>query len=176
MAKIESGETEIVTEDFKLCDFLRENILNNQVLAVEHGVELLFTADLSDNWIKTDESRLNQIINNLVSNAIKFSCDNGKVEVILKSVNDSYQIAVSDNGPGIDKAYQPFLFDKFTQEQSAHTRKVGGTGLGLDITKGLVDILGGKLSYETSPKGTKFLVNIPNGLSDQMNVIQQSNL
>lgn len=75
---------------------------------------------------------------------------------------DHYRFSVIDNGPGIDKAYQPFLFNKFTQEQSALTRETGGTGLGLAITKGFVEQLNGKISFATTPDaGTTFFVDLP---------------
>ncbi len=117
--------------------------------------------------IRTDRTRLRQILINLVSNAIKFT-QRGRVQMIARFLEDprSLQIEVSDTGIGIAREHQDILFQPFTQADTTSTRKYGGTGLGLTITKRLVEMLGGTISFESElNKGTTFRVTIPVGLS-----------
>jgi PAS domain S-box-containing protein len=113
--------------------------------------------------IHTDRTRLRQIVINLVSNAIKFT-ERGRVEIVaqfLKDV-DLLQVEVIDTGIGIAAEHQARLFEPFTQSDSTSTRRYGGTGLGLTITRRLVEMLGGGISFESEPdKGSTFRVTIP---------------
>ncbi len=162
VSKIEAGEVQLDYSKLELVDFARKNIELNEGLAKKHKVTLDLVSDIDHGWIYTDEGKLNQIMNNLVSNAIKFSDNEGRVTISLSQFKNYYRLTVADNGPGIEKSYQPFLFDKFTQEQSSLTRKAGGTGLGLAITKQLIELLGGEISYSTvKGKGSKFFVDLP---------------
>jgi CheY-like chemotaxis protein len=117
--------------------------------------------------IQTDRTRLRQILINLVSNAIKFT-QTGGVEMVARFFDDrhSLQVDVIDTGIGIAQEHQQQLFQRFTQADATSTRKYGGTGLGLTITKRLVEMLEGTISFESEVnKGTTFRVTIPVGLS-----------
>jgi len=162
MAKLEAGKVKFNIEEVDLVPFVKENVELSQGLANQHNIILSVSTELIDGWVDTDEGRLNQVMNNLLSNAIKFSEKNGKVDVHLSQNQSYYRLSVVDNGAGIHKDYQPFLFKKFTQEQESQTRNVGGSGLGLAITKELVEQLGGVLSYETTfGEGTTFFIDLP---------------
>ena len=113
--------------------------------------------------IQTDRVRLRQVLINLVSNAIKFT-EKGRVEIVARYVDGFLQIEVIDTGIGIAPDHQEILFQPFTQADSTNTRQYGGTGLGLTITKRLVDMLGGSISFESAlGKGSTFRVTIPAG-------------
>ena len=115
--------------------------------------------------IQTDPTRLRQIVVNLVSNAIKFT-ERGRVEIVVKFLREEelLQIDVIDTGIGIAPEHQQCLFEPFTQADTTNTRKYGGTGLGLTITKRLVEMLGGNISFESEPdNGSTFRVRIPVG-------------
>ena len=162
MSKIEAGKVIYHFEEMELVEFIKESIELNHGLAETHKASLKLITDLKQAWVSTDGGRLNQIMNNLISNAVKFSGEGGNVTLRLSQYKGYYRLAVEDNGSGIKKSYQPFLFNKFTQEQSSQTRETGGTGLGLAITKVLIEQLGGKISYSTiQGKGTTFFIDLP---------------
>jgi PAS domain S-box-containing protein len=113
--------------------------------------------------IRTERTRLRQIVINLVSNAIKFT-EHGRVEIVAQFLKEagSLQIEVIDTGIGIAPEHQKILFQPFTQADTSSTRQYGGTGLGLTITKRLVEMLGGTISFESEPgRGSTFRVTIP---------------
>jgi PAS domain S-box-containing protein len=123
--------------------------------------------------IQTDRTRLRQIMINLVSNAVKFT-EQGRVEIVARFLKDEglLQVEVIDTGIGIEPEHQAILFQPFTQADSTSTRRYGGTGLGLTITKRLVEMLGGSISFESEPdKGSTFRVTIPTGSEPQPVVI-----
>jgi CheY-like chemotaxis protein/anti-sigma regulatory factor (Ser/Thr protein kinase) len=110
-----------------------------------------------------DPSRLQQIINNLLTNAIKFSDEYGKITVTTKSTGGSGLLIVSDSGIGIDAEFLPHVFEKFRQADSSARRRHGGLGLGLSIVKSLVEMQGGEVSVfsEGSGRGATFTVQLP---------------
>jgi len=161
LSRLESDNIVYHLKNLELCNFLKESIDLNGGIATTFNVTLVLNIDIKNAWLHIDETCLHQIMSNLISKAIKFPKQDGKVSVKLSSLDNYYRIAVSDNGSGIDKAYQPFLFQKFTQEQSSQTRSVDGTGLGLAITKSLIEQLGRKLNYTTAQEdGTSFFVDL----------------
>ena len=126
------------------------------------GIEFFVTDSLKIS-IKTDELRLHQILDNLIRNSVDFvPSRNGKIEVVAKQENGKMIFSVKDNGVGIPKDKQKNIFKKFYQVDTSHTRKHGGSGLGLVICKGIVDGLGGEMWFESEPgKGTTFSFDMP---------------
>lgn len=110
-----------------------------------------------------DPLRLHQILWNLVSNAIKFSEADGSVSILISSTGNFWSIEVKDSGKGIDPVFLPFVFDRFRQEDASTTRKFGGLGLGLSISKNLVELHGGTIRVESRGRGhgAKFIVRFP---------------
>ena len=109
-----------------------------------------------------DYQKIQQILYNLVSNAIKYSPENDEIEIAVAHTGKSFQIAVHDNGIGIDPKYHGKIFAKFVQLDSAYTKKESSTGLGLTITKELVELHGGKNSLISEVNnGSTFIVEIP---------------
>jgi PAS domain S-box-containing protein len=119
--------------------------------------------DPRGSWVSGDPSRLQQIIWNLVSNAVKFTPARGRVEVTVERVDSQHQITVSDSGPGINAEFLPFVFDRFTQASMTSERRYGGLGLGLAIVKNLVELHGGTVRADSSGdgKGATFKVAFP---------------
>jgi PAS domain S-box-containing protein len=119
--------------------------------------------DPRGSWVSGDPSRLQQIIWNLVSNAVKFTPARGRVEVTVERVDSQHQITISDSGPGIDAEFLPFVFDRFTQASMTSERRYGGLGLGLAIVKNLVELHGGTARADSSGdgKGATFKVAFP---------------
>ena|SRR5690554_1381694 len=113
-------------------------------------------------WMEIDDVKLLQVINNLLSNAMKFTPDGGAISVHLKEEKDTLLITVKDDGIGIPEEYHPFIFDEFTKAKRKGLRGEKPIGLGLSITKKLVELQGGKIWFESGEgKGTAFYVRIP---------------
>jgi signal transduction histidine kinase len=111
--------------------------------------------------IFSDEARISQVLTNFVSNAFKFT-SNGYIELGLSHTNNEILFSVKDTGIGIPKDYHEKVFDRFRQVEAAQTRKYGGIGLGLSITKNLVDLMGGRLWLESVPQvGSTFYFALP---------------
>ena len=135
------------------------NIL--QPLAQKKSINLKINMD-EDFEVFADYQKIQQILYNLVSNAIKFSPENEIVDISVSYNEDIFRIAVHDNGIGIDKKYHGKIFAKFVQLDSAYTKKESSTGLGLTITKELVELHGGKISLISEiNNGSTFIVEIP---------------
>jgi signal transduction histidine kinase/ActR/RegA family two-component response regulator len=113
--------------------------------------------------ILADPERLQQVIWNLLTNAVKFTDRSGEVKIVCRRTGGNFQIRVSDSGEGIDPAFIPFVFERFTQADASKTRKHGGLGLGLAIVRHIVECHGGTVSVQSQGKGsgTTFIVNLP---------------
>ena len=113
--------------------------------------------------ISGDADRLQQIVWNLISNAIRFTPQRGRIQVRLQQVNSKVKIIVSDNGSGIKAEFLPFIFDRFSQQDTSSTRKMGGLGMGLAIVRHLVELHGGEVEVESAGegKGATFTINLP---------------
>jgi signal transduction histidine kinase len=108
-----------------------------------------------------DERRITQVLLNLVGNAIKFT-DQGEVTIRAAAVGGSYNVSVSDTGPGISEADQAKLFQEFQQADNSITRRKGGTGLGLAISKRIIELQGGRIWVDSRPgQGSTFFVSLP---------------
>jgi signal transduction histidine kinase/CheY-like chemotaxis protein len=110
-----------------------------------------------------DADRLQQVVWNLASNAVKFTPRGGRVDVSVEERNEAVQVTVSDSGVGIDPAFLPYVFDRFRQGDSSTTRAQGGLGLGLAIVRHLVDLHGGSVTAHSPgrDRGTRFVVTLP---------------
>ncbi len=116
-----------------------------------------------------DPARLQQVIWNLINNAVKFTPKEGKIEVTVRRVNSHVEISVADNGQGIDETLLPRIFDRFNQGDASTTRTHGGLGLGLAIARQLVELHGGQISVESAGKdqGSRFSVRLPLSLTNR---------
>ena len=168
LSKIEAGKLVLNIAPVSAHAVLTEVQILMEVRAKQKSLTLALRYDGTlPESIPTDRTRLRQILINLVSNAIKFT-QTGGVEMVARFFDDrhSLQVDVIDWGIGIAQEHQQQLFQRFTQADATSTRKYGGTGLGLTITKRLVEMLEGTISFESEVnKGTTFRRTIPVGLS-----------
>jgi signal transduction histidine kinase len=112
--------------------------------------------------IEADERKLKQIMFNLLSNAVKFTRKGGLISVAVKKINENIEISVKDTGIGIKPEDIQKLFKEFTQLESVYTKKYGGTGLGLALSKKLIELHGGKIWVESEyGRGSKFTFTVP---------------
>ncbi len=173
MSRIESGKVTIVERPENLAEILQglRNIVQSDIHAKR--MELFIdTVDVTDEEVFCDKLRLNQILLNLTSNAIKFTPSGGTVAVrITQKPSNSpdrgaFEFKVSDTGIGMSPEFAKTVFDPFTREQTSTVSGIQGTGLGMAITKNIVDMMGGTISVESEPeKGTTFTVNLELKLS-----------
>ena len=113
--------------------------------------------------ISGDADRLQQIVWNLLTNAVKFTPKGGKIQVKVQRIDSHVEIVVSDSGVGISKEFLPYVFDRFRQADASTTRIHGGLGLGLSIVRQLVDLHGGSVSVQSEGegKGATFTITLP---------------
>ena len=159
--KIESGLLEYHFDDIPVIPLLEKAVANNNSYAQQYDVKLKISQQL-DACINADGNRIMQVLDNLVSNAIKFSPKGGEVELSVTRHKNNIRISVHDYGPGIPKDFQDKLFDKFTQADFSNTRGASGAGLGLNIAKAVIEHHNGEIGFETdAKKGTTFYFDLP---------------
>ena len=175
MNKIESGKTSLNVDVFSLPEILDELniIVMPQAKAKNQDFKMHVRGNPPERLIG-DKLRLNQILLNLLSNAVKYTPDGGEINFSvceLKDKSKNYvrlQFIVSDNGIGISEEFQKHIFAPFSREISSVTNKIQGTGLGMAITKNLVDLMGGIISLDSAPdKGSTFTVELSFTLPDK---------
>ena len=169
MSRIESGKIHLEETEVSLSDVLHDlkTIISGQIYAKQ--LDLYMDAmDVKDEDVYCDKTRLNQVLLNLLSNAVKFTPAGGTVSVRLKqfpgTVKDSglYEIRVKDNGIGMSKEFVKKIFSPFERERTSTVSRTQGTGLGMAITKNIVDMMGGTIEVQTEQgKGTEFIVRLP---------------
>ena len=168
LSKVEAGHMEIEEIQAKPHEVIHETLQVLRVRAEEKGIKLEFKARTAlPEIISTDPTRLRQMIFNLAGNAIKFT-DQGKVTLACRYLPDNaqsmLQIDIIDTGIGMEKDKLNNIFDPFVQADSTTTRRFGGTGLGLTISKRFAEALGGDITVDSEPgKGSVFTISIPTG-------------
>jgi signal transduction histidine kinase/CheY-like chemotaxis protein len=174
ISKVEAGKVELKYEEFSLLDLLSESQTLVNTMASKKNISLESKVEEGITRITADLTRLKQIMYNLLSNAIKFTPDGGRVSVDAKSSDDMAQISVEDTGIGIRKEEQEKVFEEFYQIDGSYARQYQGTGLGLALTKRLVELHGGKIWVESEvDKGSKFTFTIPLRLKESPKVIEE---
>ena len=164
MSRIESGKTTLNTEQVNLAQQIGRLCSIAQQQATQHGQTFTVQTRVQHEHVLTDPNCLNQVLVNILSNAVKYTPSGGHIQMKVEELSHSkryakYRFMVQDDGIGMSEAYQKVLFDPFTREERSGTNRVQGTGLGMAITKRLVDLLGGAISVESAPgKGTRFAV------------------
>ena len=132
---------------------VRSSIEELVPLASSRGISVILEDDGGPDFAYIDRDRLSQVMINLLSNAIKFSPEEGRVRVVLTTGHTSQHVAVIDHGIGVPEQFQKIIFDKFVQVDTQPRRKKGGVGLGLAISRDIIERLGGKLWFTPNPEG-----------------------
>jgi signal transduction histidine kinase len=147
----------------EIASLLQTTTQGLQPAADAKGVQMISSVESGAGAIFADPRRLQQVLWNLVHNAIKFTPSGGRVEVHIQRAQGYVQITVRDNGQGISAAFLPHVFERFRQEDSSTTRPSSGLGLGLSITKHLVELHGGSIGVVSAGEGlgATFVVRVP---------------
>ena len=164
MSRIESGKTTLSIEKMNLPQQISQldGMIRQQ--ANQHGQTFTVETHLQHENVLADPNRLNQVLMNILSNAVKYTPRGGHIRLEVEELPRNehyarYRFIVQDEGIGMSEAYQKTLFDPFTREERSGTNKVQGTGLGMAITKSIVDLMGGSIGVESATgKGTRFEV------------------
>ena len=167
MSRIESGKVTIDESKVCLPDLIRDiqTIIQANLSAKHHN--LTVKVDITHEYIMTDKLRLNQILLNILSNSIKFTPDGGEIGLSIKesSADSTYSVFtfnISDNGIGMSQEFRSVIFEAFTREKSTTVSGIQGTGLGMAITKKIVDMMGGSIEVNSCEgNGSEFIVTIP---------------
>lgn len=177
MSRIESGKTTLNLAEESLADIVEgiDTVIRPQMNAKNHTFDV-YIRDVIHDAVIVDKIRLNQICMNLLSNAVKYTPNYGhvclEVSEIMASGNTAYyKIVVSDNGYGMSEEFVANIFESFSREEDSRTSKIQGTGLGMAITKNLVDLMGGTISVQSAKgAGSTFIVQIPLQISQNRSV------
>jgi signal transduction histidine kinase len=161
VSKMDSGKFQINKVFTDINQVLREECAYFEPLTKIKNIELLCQTDEHLPTFSFDPERIKQVLNNLISNAIKFNSSGGKICIISEKVDGACKVEVCDTGVGIIDKEKPFLFQKFFQASNQEGVEKG-TGLGLVISRGIIEAHGGKIWVENNkPKGSRFIFTIP---------------
>ena len=181
MSRIESGKVKIEEKAVHLPDLVHDvrSIIQPNVSSKRLSL-FIDTMDVENEDIITDPLRLNQILLNILSNAIKFTPTGGMISIRIAEKNGApagracYEFRIKDNGIGMSEEFQKHIFEEFTREENSTVSGIQGTGLGMSITKNIVDLMGGTIAIESEPgKGSEFIVNLCFALSGQKVELRQ---
>jgi signal transduction histidine kinase/HAMP domain-containing protein len=162
LAKVEAGRMELNPTTFDLSAAIDNALTLIRERAMHHGIALATEIDSQLGELNADERKLKQILLNLLSNAVKFTPEGGRITVGARRLRDMVEIAVNDTGIGIAPKDQAAVFEEFKQVGRDYTRKAEGTGLGLALTRKLVELHGGVMRLESEPgKGSTFSFTLP---------------
>ncbi|MDA9271812.1 ATP-binding protein [bacterium] len=160
--KIEAGKMDFQLKIANLYQVVLESIDVNKMYAEKFELTLQFNSEKLKIPVLIDSDRLMQVLTNLISNACKFSKKGDVITIAIKQTDDTVVVSVSDTGSGIPIEFQSRIFQKFSQADSSATRGKGGTGLGLNISKTIIEQLGGTLNFYSNPnEGTMFYFELP---------------
>ena len=181
MSRIESGKVKIEEKAVHLPNLVHDvrSIIQPNVSAKRLSL-FIDTMDVENEDIITDPLRLNQILLNILSNAIKFTPTGGMISIRIAEKNGApagracYEFRIKDNGIGMSEEFQKHIFEEFAREENSTVSGIQGTGLGMSITKNIVDLMGGTIAIESEPgKGSEFIVNLCFALSGQKVELRQ---
>ena len=158
MSKIEAGKTVFKYSDFSILDLVQEldTIFHTQIYEKQQTLTII-KENIQHEWVNGDQVHLMQIFSNLLSNAVKYTQEGGEIQFFVEecetnsSVYAKYRFLVCDNGMGMSADFKDTIFDAFTRAESSLTNKIQGTGLGMAITKNLVEAMGGTIDVDSEP-------------------------
>jgi DNA-binding response OmpR family regulator/anti-sigma regulatory factor (Ser/Thr protein kinase) len=172
LSKLETGNMELNSLQYNMVGFLKSLLFSFESMAASKKITLSFISVSDQIAVVFDLDKMEKVFYNLIFNAIKYTNENGKIEVEIKTVDSLYiEISVTDNGSGIPEKYIPHIFNRFFQVESSSTRNYEGTGIGLALVKELVELHHGTVKVESREgEGSTFTVKLPVG---EINIVEQ---
>ncbi|MBU3158299.1 PAS domain-containing protein [Clostridium frigoris] len=179
LSKIEAGFYKLNLSNNNIVEIVEEIVVSLTNLTDSKGLNIVFDTDCEENIIACDTEKIERIVLNLISNAIKFSDKGDEIFVCVKNKNKNkfVEISVKDNGIGIEEEHLDIIFDRFSQVDKSLSRNAEGTGIGLSLVKSIVELHGGSIYVESEfGKGSKFTVRLPKNKVLNENMLYSSNV
>ena len=166
-SKIETGNYKINKTNNDIIYIVEEAALNMSDFIEEKGLSLIIDPEIEEKIISCDETEIERCIINLLGNAVKFTPEGGEIKLYIKEIKDYIEITIEDNGIGISKEDQEFIFKRFSQVEGNGVTKASSSGIGLTLVKYIVDLHGGYINLESEiGKGSKFTIGLPDILKE----------
>ncbi len=178
LAKLESGTLSLHRRRGDLVLFLKYLTQAFQSFAAAKKIHLRFDSEPATLEMDFDPDKLTKVFSNLISNALKFTPEDGHIDIRITGGENQAEVRIADTGTGIPAAYLPYIFDRFYQGQHGSDRQAEGTGIGLTLAKELIHLMGGTITVKSSPgRGTEFTVLLPVQLetADRWNPVDSEN-
>jgi len=176
-SKLEAGFFKLNLSNNNIVNIVEEIVMSVTNYTESKGLNIIFDTDVEEKIIACDPEKIERIVLNIISNAIKFSNVGGEIFVEFKDKNEFIEISVKDNGIGIEGKYLDMIFERFKQVDKSLSRNAAGTGIGLSLVKSIVELHGGSITVESEPqKGSKFTVILPAKKVMQENMLFKSNI
>lgn len=167
ISKFETGRIQLEKNAFDIIKLIKKVMYHYQILAEEFNVQVKIHAEENEYFVYADKNRILQVLENLISNAIKYNNEGGKVDIRIYDIDEQYIIEIADNGAGIDEDKLPRIFERFYRADKSRSRKVGGTGLGLSIVKNIIEAHEETINVSsTLGKGTTFTFTLHKHIED----------
>jgi len=162
LSQLDNNRMELHIQETNLVELVRRNVSQHAVTAKRVNKEVTCSAPMDDMPVAIDPERINQVLNNIISNSLKYSGENAVVNVEMEDAEQYYRVYVQDNGMGIPKEDLRHIFERFYRVDKARSRQLGGTGLGLSIAKEIMEAHGGKISVSSElGRGTTMILRFP---------------
>jgi len=175
LSKIESGFFELNLSNNNIVQVVEEIVMSITTFTESKGINIIFDTDIEEKIIACDPEKIERIMLNLISNAIKFSGESHEIFVNIKDKKEFIEISVKDTGIGIEHKYLDMIFDRFIQVDKSLSRNAEGTGIGLSLVKSITELHGGRIYVESEfGKGSKFTVVLPSKNVLKENMIYSS--
>jgi len=161
LSKIEAGSFQLNLSNNNIVEVVEDIVMSVTDFTESKGLDIIFDTDIEEKIIACDPEKIEKIVLNLISNAIKFSNRGDKIVVTIKEKNEFVELSVEDTGIGIEGKYLDMIFNKFNQVDKSLSRKAEGTGVGLSLIKSIIELDGGSINVQSVlGKGSKFTVKI----------------
>ncbi len=177
VSKIEAGFFKLNLSNNNIVEVVEEIVISVTNFTDSKGLNIIFDTDTEEKIIACDPDKIERIVLNLISNAIKFSDYGGEIFIDIKDKNDFVEISVEDNGIGIEEKNLNMIFDRFKQVDRSLSKNVEGTGIGLSLVKSIAELHGGSVRVESEfGKGSKFTIMLPSETIFDENMLYSSNV
>ena len=170
-SKIETGFFELHLSNNNIVEVVEDIVMSVTNFTDSRGLNIIFDTDIEEKIIACDPEKIERVVLNLISNAIKFSDKGDEIFIDVKDKNEFVEMSVKDNGIGIEEKNLDAIFDRFKQVDESLSRNSEGTGIGLSLVKSIVELHGGSIYAESEVgEGSKFIVKLPSKNASHENV------
>ena len=176
-SKIQTGFFELHLSNNNIVEVVEDIVMSVTNFTDSKGINIIFDTDTEEKIIACDPEKIERVVLNLISNAIKFSDKGDEIFIDVKDKDEFVEISVKDNGIGIEEKNLNIIFDRFKQVDKSLSRNTEGTGIGLSLVKSIVELHSGRIYAESEVgKGSKFIVNLPSRNVSHENVIHSNKI